>query len=59
MTNKKAYSVPTVNVISIKSEGILCFSTGGSSNVMWYYDGSLFSSDQKWTRNGYGDAEVI
>ena len=57
MTNKKAYSSPTMNVISIKSEGILCFSNNQS--IMWFYDGSSFSTDQSWTRNGYGDAEGI
>ena len=55
---KITYTTPTVNVVELKSEGILCFSDP-STSIMWFYDGSSLSSDQEWGRNGYGNAEVI
>ena len=58
MFQKKTYATPTVNVVALKSEGILCLSDP-STSIMWIYNGSSLSSDQEWGRNGYGDAEVI
>ena len=54
-TRKKSYATPTANAITVKAEGILC----SSFSVYWYYEGSSLSSEDNWTRNGYGDAEVI
>ena len=51
---KNHYETPSTTVVEVKFEGIVCTSPDG---VMWFLDGSSFSSNQDWGRDGYGNAE--
>ena len=53
---KNRYETPSTMVVEVKYEGIVC-SSPGPDGVMWFLDGSSFSSNQDWGRDGYGNAE--
>lgn len=53
---KNHYETPSTTVVEVAYEGIVC----GSDQVLWLLDGNnVFSSEQDWGRNGYGEAEVF
>lgn len=53
---KGLYEVPSITVMDVKTEGIVCNS---NLHVMWLLDGNTLSSTQDWDRSGYGDAVDI
>ena len=53
---RKHYETPSATVVEVKFEGIVCAS---QFEAIWFLDGSSFSSNQDWGRDGYGDAQTF
>lgn len=53
---KELYEVPSITVMDVKTEGIVCNSP---NHVIWFLSGDTLSSSQDWDRSGYGDAVDI
>ena len=50
---KLSYESPKTIVFEVRTNGMLCASQEG---IMWLLNGSSFSSEESWGRDGYGDA---
>lgn len=55
---KAIYEIPTVNVVEIKVQGMLCDSNKSMQQITWFMSATdgFNSGAAEWGRSGYGDS---
>jgi hypothetical protein len=51
---KKQYETPTVEVVNVNMEGVMCLSNQ-SLVKSWFFLDSTFYSNEGWLRDGYSN----